>query len=334
MIQDIFSHASEVKTDGERYIPMRFTQKALKKLGKIQPMFRDTASCSAGISLKFYTDAEEVSFDYKYDILYTRSGGLDIYENGIMSKTINLPMESCIGKFTYTKESDAETLIEIFLPSNGQFALWNFQLGNYRPAPDKGKKLVLYYGDSLTHSAYITQGSLSWVCCVSRMTGTDYINRGIGSLFYDMSYLDDQENLDPYRVFVQFGGNDLVKHDEENKVVFIDGEPQFCDCKDIPKLEQNARKYLAKLKEIYPEAEVFVISKISGLDPISEERLEVERMYNKVLENVAFDLRINFIDSRTIITPTDGYYVADNIHYNIEGNAAFAEGILPYMGIC
>lgn len=51
------------------------------------------------------------------------------------------------------------------------------------------------------------------------MTGTDYINRGIGSLFYDASYLDDSEGLKPWKVFVEFRGNDLVKHDENNDVV-------------------------------------------------------------------------------------------------------------------
>ena len=330
-MREIFQHAYEVKSENGRYIPRRFSEKSMEALNQILPMFKELARCSAGISLKFYTDANEISFDYQYDVLYTRTGGFDIYENGQMVKAVALPTESCEGTFTYRKLSPGNTLIEIFLPSNGEIRLWNLQLGNYHPAPFEKKDLILYYGDSLTHSAYITNASLSWVPCVAEMTGTDYINRGIGSLFYDASYLDDQEELEPAIVFVEFGGNDLVKHDEDNNVVFLNGKMQYCTLSDIPKLEQNARAYLIKLKNMYPAANISVFSKIRGLNPTAPELLEAETAFNQALQKITHELNLRYIDSSTVITPTQGYYVADNAHYSAEGNAAFAEGLRQYF---
>ena len=331
IMREVFQHACEIKLENGRYLPRRFSEKSMDALSKISPMFGKLACCTAGISLKFYTDAKEISFDYKYDILYTLTGGFDVYECGQMVKAITLPTESCEGTFTYKKSSPGKTLIEVFLPSNAEIQLWNLQLGNYHPAPLEQKDLVLYYGDSLTQSAYITNTSLSWVSRVARITGTDYINRGIGSLFYDASYLDSQEKLNPAFVFVEFGGNDLVKHDADHNVVFLDGVLQHCTLSDIPMLEQNANTYLSKIKNMYPAANISVLSHIRGMKPIAPELLEVVNAFNQALQKIAHKQNLRYIDSATILTPAQGYYVADNVHYNAEGNAAFAEGLRPYV---
>ena len=82
---------------------------------------------------------------------------------------------------------------------------------------------------------------------------------------------------------------------------------------------------------MYPAANISVLSHIRGMKPIAPELLEVVNAFNQALQKIAHKQNLRYIDSATILTPAQGYYVADNVHYNAEGNAAFAEGLRPYV---
>ena len=66
---------------------------------------------------------------------------------------------------------------------------------------------------------------------------------------------------------------------------------------------------------------------------MTEKLQQVAEAFDEALQRVTTQLDLKFIDSNTIITPKQGYYVADNTHYTKEGNAAFAEGIVQYVKV-
>ncbi len=330
-MKDLFHHTYTVKGEDGRFRPVRFTDKQMDLLEKISPVFGSLGRCTAGVSLKFYTDAEEISFHFEYTILYTNTGGFDVYENNVMYCSIELPEESCESVFTYRKTAAGKTLIEIFFPANAEVEVWDLKLGDHTPFFSSNGGFILYYGDSITQSAYMKTPSLSFPSLVSILTGAQYLNRGVGSLFYDESYLDENDSLKPDVVFVEFGANDLVKHDAGNKVVMVDNIAQHCDADDIPVLIQRAEKYLTKLKAIYPTAKINVISPLYSCEQTSQAFASVKIAYKTELHALVDKLGLSFIDGTHLSAHIPECHVQDGIHLTALGNALVAQSLIHIL---
>jgi len=315
----LFHNAYEVKEENGRYRPVRFSDKAIENLGRVRKCFGDTGKCTAGIVLAFYTDAEEISFSYEYTVLYTKTGGFDVYENGIMMKNHVLPEESCNGTFTYRKETCGETLIEIFLPSNAETILWDLKLGSFRPLPPSDGKLVVFYGDSITHSAYTQTPSLSYVPIAARLAGMRYLNRGVGSMFYDARALDDEDTADPDIIFTQFGGNDMLRHHPDGEVLYIDGVLQRYTVAEIPVLMENARQYIRKLMQIYPKAKINIVSMLWSGNVPTDEVLALRNAYREGLKALAEELSLDYIEALKLTPHILACHAADKGHLNALG---------------
>lgn len=318
----LFHHACRVEEEGGKYRPYRFTEAQLSALGKILPAFEKNGRCAAGISLKFETEAEEIAFSYEYTVFYTQTGGFDVYENGVLVESLALPQHSENGRFCYRKRAAGRVAFEIYLPANAEMTLWDFALGAWAPiAPQK--KQILFYGDSLTQSAYTTTPSLSFVPLCARMLDADHLNRGIGSLFYDASYLVAEE-IDADTVFVQFGGNDLIARTASNKVVMAGGEIQYRGEDEVPRLAENARAYLAKLRELFPRARLFVSTRIPHCEVLEGERKRANDAFNRAIRTVAKELGYCLVEGDSLLPHTANCRVEDGAHLNALGGAMMA----------
>jgi len=224
---------------------------------------------------------------------------------------------------TYRKTSQGETLIEIFLPANAETVLWDIQLGNWRSVPHP-ERLVLHYGSSSTQCAYMPTPSLAYLTIAAAKTGTDYVNRGIGSLFFDERTICGDDTCKPDTIFVRYGGNDLVQHDAHDRIVITDGIVQYCTVADVPILVEKAQAYLAKLRRIYPAARIILMSTPWSADTPSEERLAARRAYFAALRNVAGQMEITYVDGDPLNPHIPACYHTDGIHLNALGNALFA----------
>jgi len=327
----LFHHTYQVKEENGKYRPVRFTDEQFAGLNAVNPKFLNIGRCASGVSLKFYTDADTISFSYEYKVLYTRFGGFDIYENGIMTANQVLGETSCIGEFTYSKENDGETLLEIFLPANAEMDLWNFSLGNYRTVAPAAGKFILHYGSSSTQSAYIPTPSLAYPTIYALDTDTEYLNRGVGSLFFDERTLDENDTVKPDYIFVRYGGNDLYLHDDEGNVVFIDGVPQYCTAKELPQIVSAARVYLEKLARIYPEASIKVMSPQWTVGKVSEEKQWMREQFYAALKEISESLSMEYIDGSTMNPHLPLCYHTDGVHFNALGNALFAQKFIQYI---
>lgn len=328
----LFHHVIDVVIDENgRYYPKRFTDKQIEALGNLNEAFAVTGRCSTGMALKCYTAADTVSF--AYCVANQGSvGGFDVYENGVLYHNELLPLEGRDSAvFTYTKETPGEVLLEIVFPSYAEMHLWDMNFGDWRPYDASNDKLVLWYGDSITQATAVSTPSLTFPSLASRLCGMDYINRGIGSLYYDESFLDENDPADPDFIMVEFGANDLVMHGPDKKLVYINDAVQFCSKDDVPMLMETARAFLEKLKRIYPKAKIYVMSMLWACQDWSELRIEANKAYHPALEKLVNELGLNFIPGLDLMPHLKMVVIDDRIHLSTIGCMAAAQSLAKYL---
>ncbi len=332
MIELLFHHVLDVVFENEKYRPRRFTQKQTEALGAIDPWFGQTSRTATGVSLKCYTSADTVSFTYSLIYATKRVSSFDVYENGILMYNEALPIKDVMeAQFTYKKKTAGEVLLEILLPSAAEIQLWHLDFGSWKPCDDTQKPLVVWYGDSITQSTSVSMPSMAFPALASRLAGVEYINRGIGSLCYDESVLDENDPVQPDIIMVEFGSNDLVKHDADKKVVYIDDKPQYCTVDDVPALMENARAYLEKIRHIYPDAKIYVMSMLWEYDTCSESQIQASVAYRSALRELVQALSMQFIDGLTLMPHLEQCCVEDRIHLSLFGSISTAQSLVKYL---
>lgn len=268
----------------------------------------------AGIYLECLTDEPEISFTYR---LYGRRGfyinasGIDLCENGIFAANYPInPDESGNVTVTYTRKSREPSVIRIYFPNGCVFLPVEFRLGNALPT-EKQERLVLFYGDSITQSAYIPTPSLSWFRPVAEHLGAEYLNRGIGSMVFDKDSLPAVPDCAPDMIFVEYGANDLGKTpDNETALAAADA-------------------WLTELCRRYPDAEKYAV-----LPDFFPDRWESDAVlrrrdaYCAGLTELCRARSISALPGKPLIPELDALYFGDHVHFNEAGSAIFADRLL------
>ncbi len=332
MTKKLFHHAMDVVCEDGTYRPRRFTQRQTDALTALAPWFGQTSRAVTGISMKCYTQAETVSFWYSLTYAPQRVSGFDVYENGVLFHNELLPTEDTEeASFTYRKKTPGEVLLEIVLPGAAEMRFWNLDFGCWRPYDASGKPLVLWYGDSITQSTAVTTPSLTFPALASRLAEMEYVNRGIGSLYFDASVLDEDDPLCPDRILVELGSNDIVKHDAKKMVVRVDGKVQHCTEEDMPELMENAREYLCKLRQIYPGARIFVMSMLWDCVDANDAYRQADTAYRIALEKLVRELSMDYIDGLTLMPHLEQCCLEDRTHLSLIGSLATAQSLVKYL---
>ncbi len=330
-MENLFCHAYAVCKENKWYRPVRFTALQLERLGAILPIFGDFARCPAGVSLKFYTDSEELAFSYEYTPLYGCASGFDVCENGELCANFAAPKEFTEAGFVYRKKNPGKTLVEIFLPATGEIRLCDFQLGNRSAVEKPQKKPLLFLGDSITQSGYIQNPSLSFANLVSLAVGAEYLNRGIGSMFYDAGWLDANDGYSPGKIFVCYGANDLVRHGENNEAVLENGKSVYCTAAEVPALVDRAREYLVKCRDIWPQAEIYLITALPSCENMTEGQRRTKALYNASLVRLASELKISCVEGDCLLRPLAENFCGDGIHLSLRGHAELAQKLVSML---
>jgi len=328
----LFHHVMDVVVKDGVYYPRRFTAKQTEALSIINEWFGRNSRSAAGMALKGYTTANTVSFSYHGQLHCSSMGGFDFYENGVRVHNIKITEETLeTGHVVYEKKKDGEVLLEIVFPRGVELSLWDIDFGDWCPYDASEEKLVLWYGDSITQSTAVTTPSLIFPSLASRLAGMNHVNRGIGSLFFDETVLDEDDPLHPDIVMVELGANDLVKHGPDKKVLIIDGEAEFCTIDDVPMLIDNARAYLEKLKKIYPYAKIKAMTMLWECLEKNESRVEAQHAYRAELEKLIKELDLEYIDGLTLMPNLEMCCIADRIHLSTIGSMAVAQSLAKYL---
>lgn len=268
---------------------------------------------SAGVYLECTTDAPEISFTYRVyrdKGFYRTASGFDIWEDGVLTASFPPDLSADLAEIRYTRRKKEPSVIRITFPGGVIVLPERFSPGNAVPTK-RGKTKILFYGDSLTQSAYMATPSLSWPVPVAQWFGAEGINRGIGSMVFDEASLPDTPDCQPEMIFAEYGGNDLYR------------------IPDTAEALDRAARYLQKLRRLYPAARIRVITPDMGpRQGGTTEKWEREDLYCHALAETAAGLGMDVLYGRELIPPMPVLYFEDMVHFNEAGSAVFANHLL------
>jgi lysophospholipase L1-like esterase len=189
----------------------------------------------------------------------------------------------------------------VFLPVD-------FHPGNAQPTPRKETK-ILFYGDSITQSAYIPTPSLSWFVPAAETLGGGYLNRGIGSMVFDRDSLPAEADCRPEMIFIEYGGNDLGKTPGNDTALAA------------------AEAWLDRLCVLYPDAEKYTI--LPDFFPEESEAI-LRRLdeYCRELTGLCLARGITVFSGKPLIPALPALFCGDHVHFNEAGSAVFANRLL------
>ena len=292
----------------------RFTPELLAYYGARSDTDFVRSHCPAGIRLECITDAPEISFTYR---LYTGKGlyvigsGFDIWEDGVFGANYRIdPKEEGIVTVTYTRQKKEPSHIQIHF-TNGSTVLFDrFCLGNAVPV-EKKKKSILFYGDSLTQSAYLPTPSLSWTHILAEHLEAEYLNRGIGSMIFEAPSLPSEQDCSPDMIFIEYGCNDLGKTpDNETALALADA-------------------WLERLCVLYPDAAKYcLLPDFSPRADASDAYWSRMEPYCTGLAECSLRHGIPAIAGKPLIPDLPILFFDDYTHFNEAGSAIFAGQLL------
>lgn len=202
-------------------------------------------SATASVVLDFYTDSENISFDYEIDRLNMVMADFmffDVWEDDIMTHHIGDYCTSPITNTVNLKLSKGEKRVRIYLPNIFKMNIGNVILddgASFRQAKKTRRALIL--GDSITQGFDANFPSMSYPNILARDLELDIVNQSIGGEVFLPESLGTSPLFDADIITVAYGTND-----------WLGGSPDF----------YAIEEYFKRLSLLYPRAKKFYISPI------------------------------------------------------------------------
>ena len=301
----------EPKIGGGAFIPMRFSAERMddyvtyNESAKIKAPYYE---CTPGVRMDFYSDAETVSFHYTVTAGFFDGKSeyavdtFNIYENGEY-KSSQKVVKGVAGDVVYKRKSaEAESRITIVFPGYHGVSLSMFQLGNTRPVEDYDHK-ILVLGDSISQGLFAEKPSDNYVHQVCTALNADYLNLSVGGEIFRSAALDDDIPFQPTYILVALGTNDYYAGITAGNV------------------RLNAEGYLNRLKEIYPNVPITVISPFGNFSAD----------YNAAIEAAATTHNCHYVDGTTLISRSANSWNADLVHPSTAGFNEITAALTPIL---
>lgn len=202
-------------------------------------------SATTSVVLDFYTDSENITFDYEIDRLNMVMADFmffDLWEDDIMTHHIGEYSTTPIKTTAHIKLSQGEKRVRLYLPNIFKMNIGNITLdegATFRPTEKKRRALIL--GDSITQGFDAHFPSMSYPNILARDFELDMVNQSIGGEVFLPKSLGTSPLFDADIITVAYGTND-----------WLGGSPDF----------DAVEEYFEKLTALYPKAKKFYISPI------------------------------------------------------------------------
>ncbi len=204
-LQDIWFGAYSFEETGDGWLQaFQHTQAQMEYFRAASDFWYNRSMAGTAKTLEFTTDAETVSFEYRF----TWTGSQDSFElavNGLITEiryVKDLPEE---GKLEWKLPAGEKDVI-IYLPAEATVELRKCEIdGTYTPA--KKNEKVLWLGDSITQGYGPMRSAMTYVSVANRLLNWDIINQGIGGYIYDKKSLMKMDGYMPHKIIVALGTN-------------------------------------------------------------------------------------------------------------------------------
>jgi len=272
--------------------------------------FADRANCTAGVSLRFVTDAPVLRFAYEV-ISFCRSRNVcDLFENGVHTSSVRLADMHSRGEAVFVRETRGQAEIEIMLPNTCGIRLTEVDFGCWQPAPQKEKKLLIL-GDSILQGINTYHPSCALGNLLAHGLDVEIVNQSVGGARFVPELLE-MLDFDPDRILVALGANDAFSGDDA--------------------YAQTIPAYFARLRELYPDKAITAVTPVFSMrlrtDAALAGRFDAVRA---IIKTEAEKNNVRVIDGNPLVPHTAKFFNEDGVHPNDLGFMRYALRLMAMM---
>ena len=290
----------------------RFTEEEQAGWYSCSQTLGDRCRSLCGIRLDFRTDAREIAF------MLSAGNKVDVWLNGVYNRTLYFSemrekgvTEERIPLVDQLGAPYSETRVTIWLPCHGGGALSFLDAdGATYIEPVAYDHRILFLGDSITQGWNTERESMSFASRIMRFYNAHSVNCAVGGGYFSTATIR-ANGYDPETVLIAYGTND------------------FANRKSPEELRDNCAAYLDKVKTLYPNVPIFVITPIPRHDPEERKAGTFESVRQTIAEE-ASARGMHVIDGFSLF-PFDEYYFWDRVHPNEAGFAEYALALIPQL---
>ncbi|MDF2921406.1 MAG: lysophospholipase L1-like esterase [Paenibacillaceae bacterium] len=296
--------------------PFRFTQKQLDVYSGYD-VPGGASRCPAGIALEFVTDASWISLVYSCKGFEDREISLDLLIDHCLEERIPIEKSSSpqeVHRYDIHKLPRMERRMTFLLPHLLEFRLHAVQLndGASIRQTEPFRKKLLCYGDSITQGADARHPSCTYPFLLGKALGLQVLNQGVSGFMFNEQCLDPGLPFDPDYITVAYGTNDW---------------------RNLPTLQQfkdNCYRFLSRLKEIYPQARIAVITPLWRADhnTIASGVGEFSAVHSTIDAICRAIGGFYVIDGRMLVPHEQNYFGDRRLHPNEEGFQCMSDSLI------
>lgn len=300
-LQDIWFGAYSFEETGDGWLQaFQYTKAQMEYFRSAFDFWYDRSMATTAKTLEFTTEAETVSFEYRF----TWTGSQDSFElavNGLITEiryVKDLPEE---GKLEWKLPEGKKDVI-IYLPADATVELRNCEIdGAYTPA--KKNEKVLWLGDSITQGYGPLRSAMTYVSVANRILNYDIINQGIGGYIYDKKSLMKMDGYTPDKIIVALGTN------------------QF-GCETMKDVEE----YYETLTGLYGKTPVLCVTPLWRGD-VPDGFPTLQRFCENVKAIAGKYPNVKIVDGFTLVPHLPEYF-RDNLHPNALGCETYGRNLV------
>ena len=301
------------ETDG--IVPYRFTKAKMESATDAARRIRQVTG--TGIKIEFYSDTEELSFNYTAFVEFV-SGiyklyFFDIYADDVLvlhqgEKDVCEDRNGSVN----VKFKPGNKRITIYLPGSCAVKIKDFSiLDNAAISTVSYNGSTLFLGDSITHAAYVDFPSLTYANTVTKYLDCRTVNEAIGGDVFSKQHLENLPETDFDTVFIAYGTNDWKWANASTR--------------------ERAEEFFATLDNLYTNAKKYVILPIwrGDMNENSDFKYSFEEIRGMIKE-IAGRYNLNIIDLFDSIPHDSKLYYDEYLHPNEIGFSYYSDGVIKY----
>ncbi len=287
--------------------PSRFSKNERAFYENLAEFLKVRSMCTAGISLQFETDADEIAMDCYFDFFMRDEATISVFENDVNTQVYKIRRDDRHISFSYRRRMKSRSKIIIYFPS---LCCMSFKNLNTKAltALERKPRLMAVYGDSISQGVEPNISSNSYTNILSRELNCELINLSIGGFCFDeSSLLNTIDDVDS--ILIAYGTNDWTK-------------------KEIDEIEINIEMFLKKIKSMYERATIYCLSPLwrsdlgNGVDKMTNiaEKIRTECVKNNLTFIDGFKMMEhdkNLLRDKMIHPNDDGFLQISNNLLNI-----------------
>lgn len=302
--------------ENDGIIPYRFTKEQMDNADDAARKIRH--STGTGIKIDFYSDTEELSFNYTAFTEFTsdiyKLYFFDVYSDDVLvlhqgEKNV---CEDRYGTIN-VKFKTGNKRVTIYLPGSCAVKITDFSISNgARISPVSYDGKTVFFGDSITHAAYVDFPSLTYANLISKRLNCYTVNQAIGGDVFSKHHLENLPKMDFDTVFVAYGTNDWKWANDNSP--------------------ERIGEFFSILNDLYSKSKKYVILPIWRGD--ADENTELTYSFydiRKIIKDAAFKYKMNVIDIFDLMPHEPKLFYDGYLHPNEMGFAFYADEVEKYL---